>query len=341
MSKRLKGGTMNYKLFLLRFLFVGIFVFLLKVMYHLAIWVVFTDISMEPIDKQACVEINSSEFKPRLPVTLISYADGHEIFYKNQNFQVFSGLNKGIDQFILYKRNMIDPEFYKKNAHILQEKFGVGYWLWKPQIILQTMKMMPENSIIIYMDSGLSVKNTLQPIFDVIKQHDIIIAEDGEKAQKPYLDMMVDKNTIQKIGIDLKQGEHIKPLWAAFLVVKNTEKARKFIETWLSFCEQKELITQYLNDQMILGLLGHKYSQSVYTMPEPTVTNMLEWHHRKTTPADLKLSLLTSLHKHVGGSQGKLLNSKIFHMFRDFALTHLTNIQSRLRKAAVLKLKTN
>ncbi|MES2252278.1 MAG: hypothetical protein V4482_01150 [Pseudomonadota bacterium] len=148
---------MNYKAIALKVFLIGIFALMLKLVYSLAIWVVFTDISMESIDKESCVEINSTEFKPRLPVTLISYADGHEIFYKNQNFQTFSALNKGIDQFILYRRDMIDPDFYKKNEHILKEKYGVGYWLWKPQIILQTMKMMPEDSIIIYLDVGYTL----------------------------------------------------------------------------------------------------------------------------------------------------------------------------------------
>jgi hypothetical protein len=320
---------MNLKSIIYKALIISSFSLTLMLIYRLAIWVIFTDISLEPINKQHVTEISSPAYKARLPVTLISYADGPEIFYKNQNFQALSGLNKGIDQFILYRRNLIAPDFYKKNVHILQEKFGAGYWLWKPHIILQTMKRAHKNSIILYMDSGLSITGDLKAIFDALEKNDIIIAEDGAKTQKPFLDSMVAKETIKTIGINLKDGEHIKPLWAAFIAVRNTENAQKFIETWLSFCEQKELITQYLNDQMLLGLVAHKYPNNVYTMPEPIITGILTWHHRKTNPDGQNKSLLPCLAKHIEKIDAKLINLKIFRVIRDYILTHVTNTQKR------------
>ena len=312
------------------------FLMALVIIYCLSIWVIFTDISLEAIDKENCVEINSAEFKPRLPVTLISYADGAEVFYRNQNFQVFSALNRGVDQFILYRRNMIDPVFYEKNAHILKEKFGAGYWLWKPQIILQTMKMMPKDSIIIYMDSGFCIKNNLKPVLKALEKNDVLIAEDGEKAQKPYLELMVNKDTLKTLGVALKENEHVKPLWAAFIAVRNTEKARKFIETWLHYCEQKELIMQYMNDQMLLGLVAHQYPQSVYTMPEPTVNDILVWHHRKTGVTEQNRSLLPYLCKHVRRLESVFMNMGIFSVFRDFMLTHVKNKQMQMKEASIL-----
>ena len=315
--------------------------FMSVIIYCLFVWVVFTDISMEPIDKQSCIEINSAEFKPRLPVTLISYADGHEIFYKNQNFQVLSGLNKGIDQFILYKRNMINPDFYKKNVHILQEKFGAGDWLWKPQIILQTMKAMPKDSVIIYMDSGFSIKNSMQPIFKALGENDVLIAEAHNDYANKTVEDSVDESVLKKVGINLKKDERMKSIWAAFIVVKNTKKAREFVETWLSYCKQEELIKRYQNDQTLLSLVYHKLPEKVSMMQKPILESILEWHHRKTNTDELCLSLLPSLHKHITGAERRLLNFKPFRIFRDFALTHLTNIQNRLRKTSNLKLQAS
>ena len=315
---------MNLKSTSYKTLIALLFVLMLTLIYYLIRCVIFTDISLEPINRQQVAEISDSNYKPRLPVILISYADGHEIFYKNQNFQTLSALNKGIDQFILYRRNMIDPVFYKKNRHILEEKFGAGYWLWKPHIILKAMKQAPKNSIILYVDSGLSIKGDLKKIFDALEKNDIVIAEDVY-AQKPFLEEMAGKETIKTIGITLKSNEHIKPLWAAFIAVKNTEHAQKFIETWLGFCEQKELITQHLNDQMLLGLVAHKYPDKVYAVPTSIFFNIFEWHHRKTNPEEQSLSLLPCLSKHTNHKPRRdyIINSKIFQVIRNYILNNV------------------
>ena len=316
------------------------FLMALVIIYCLSIWVIFTDISLEAIDKENCVEINSAEFKPRLPVTLISYADGAEVFYRNQNFQVFSALNRGIDQFILYRRNMLDPVFYEKNAHILKEKFGAGYWLWKPQIILQTMKMMPKDSIIIYMDAGFSVKHDLKPIIEALAKKDIVLAEDGEKSPAPYLENLTHESTLKAVSIDLKKNEHIKPLWSAFVAIKNTKKAEEFIRTWLGFCERREIIKQYecLYDQILLGLSAHKCPNDIYVMSEQSVRDILEWHHRKPN-INPNNSLLPCLFKHVNGIDKELFKLKIFRAFRDFMLTHVKNKQMKMKDASILATK--
>ncbi|MES2252277.1 MAG: hypothetical protein V4482_01145 [Pseudomonadota bacterium] len=152
-------------------------------------------------------------------------------------------------------------------------------------------------------------------------------------SQKPHLEDMIDKKYIKEIEISLNEGEHIKPLAAGFIAIKNNANARAFIEKWLGYCEQKQLIRQPQGEQVLLGLTAYKYPNGVYAMPSKAFGKFLEWHHRRPN-INPQNSLLPCLLKHVSWSEGRLVNSKIFRMFRDFALTHLTNIQKRLKKTA-------
>src|ERR1700677_273100 len=73
-------------------------------------------------------------------VWLISYADGPDIYLANERYQVHSGLNKCIDFYKPYNVRHIDPEYYRAHSKIFMQRRGVGYWLWKPYLILKTLE---------------------------------------------------------------------------------------------------------------------------------------------------------------------------------------------------------
>ena len=92
------------------------------------------------------------------PIYLISYADGPEIYKKNQAGLVQSALNKGFSHFINYRKSQLSQDFKENNKEILSLKKGAGYWLWKPWVILNTLENIPENAIVIYADTGFVFK---------------------------------------------------------------------------------------------------------------------------------------------------------------------------------------
>ncbi len=85
-------------------------------------WATFADLSTTPYDRKHLDK----------GVYLITYADGNDIFFQNQNALTQSALNRGIDFTFNYKAHHIDPVFRNKNAAILNDKAGAGRWLWKP-----------------------------------------------------------------------------------------------------------------------------------------------------------------------------------------------------------------
>jgi len=84
---------------------------------------------------------------PKHKVWLVSYAEG-DVYKANQNWQTFSAINKCIDFYLPYRFKDLDAEFVTKNKELLSKTRGAGYWVWKPYVILKTLKMIPEGDIV-------------------------------------------------------------------------------------------------------------------------------------------------------------------------------------------------
>ncbi len=281
--------------------------------YVLAVMVVFQDISLEPVPNT----FKNKEHKA--PVYLISYADGPEIFHQNQNFLVYSGINKGIDHFINYRRCLLDLDFLKEHASILDEKMGAGYWLWKPWIILKTLKHAPPNALVIYTDSGYCICGELDQVFELAKQHDVIMAKSGPNDGP--LAAVAKSQILEKNGIDPAKAKHLIQLVSNFIVVKNTPEGVAFIQKWFDLCTNKEFLTgenngpgHHLHDLALLNITYYNHPNGVKVMDHEDMTKFLTWHHRKTDRQSITLTAY--LRKHLTVFERKLLNAPVLKDIR-------------------------
>ena len=77
---------------------------------------------------------------------------------------------------------MLDPAFVRKNAHIFTQKTGGGYWLWKPWVIAETLRKIPEGDILIYADTGFVLKKDITKLVEELTEQDILVFQgDHEK----------------------------------------------------------------------------------------------------------------------------------------------------------------
>lgn len=102
-----------------------IFIYLVLVILEYAHQGFINDLSMQKVDL-------SVQNSMKEPVYLVSYADGAEHIYRNQNATSHYAINKGIDFILNYKKKHIDQTFIEKHQEIFNEKAGAGLWLWKP-----------------------------------------------------------------------------------------------------------------------------------------------------------------------------------------------------------------
>ena len=59
------------------------------------------------------------------------------------------------DRIRIFDENTLDADFCEKmKEHLIPGSRGFGYWCWKPQIILQVLREMPEGDVLLYCDIG-------------------------------------------------------------------------------------------------------------------------------------------------------------------------------------------
>lgn len=294
----------------------------------------FNDISVEPIAAEDNPDFKATETKHRPPVYLVSYASGTEVYLKNQNALALSSLNKGIDFILNYRPSLFDPAFTKKNAHILKHKTGAGYWIWKPYVILKTMRTAPEGSTIIYADTGFVLRGSLKPILDRLQEADIILYK-YNPAIEGLLKRVTKRYALVQTNCDTDTCRNAPHILAGFMVLRNTPTARAFIEKWLQYCEDETLIMESPNlspedpdfshhqhDEALLSIVHYQQPKGVLALP-PENFPFLSWHHRK---ADEYKTLLPRMKKHIMGIEQRFLNSALMIKLREFFLTrYFTN----------------
>ncbi|MEI8321475.1 MAG: hypothetical protein WCG05_05715 [Alphaproteobacteria bacterium] len=177
------------------------------------------------------------EAELEIPVYMVSYADGPAAFRQNQKFLVYSALNKGVSHFFNYNRKLLDPAFAEKHKDVLALKKGAGYWLWKPRIILDTLNQIPENSYMIYVDSGFVFLKNPKPLFDLLQKHDVVLAAYENRAFSQA--GCTKKEALEKTGCTTEICRNAHAMYAGVILIKNTPVARNFVQKWLALCEDK------------------------------------------------------------------------------------------------------
>ncbi len=232
-------------------------------------------------------------------VWLISYADGPDAHYSNQSALVQSAVNKGIDAIRMYNKKDLDQDFLTKNASMLTDNWGAGYWIWKPYIILKTLESVPENDVVLYFDAGIKIIKDLTPIINLTQQKDIVLFENIVKNHRyikrdamVYMDMD-DVKYLDEYGIH-----------ASMAFFKNTKQSRDFVKSWLKYCEDPRIVTDApsinkefadfqvnFHDQTVLTLLHLKNPHKQFVYKYADMQGEYIDRHRRRTQDTLAASL--------------------------------------------------
>jgi hypothetical protein len=215
---------------------------------------------------------------------LINYA--HAGFRQSQVANAESGIKIGkFDDAISYNIDTLDEDFKVKNAHILSQPRGAGYWIWKPHIILKTLNTLKDNDIVFYSDSGAIFIDSAQPLINLCNDSKLGIITF-------HLDPVpTNKETVQTkrdtfILMKCDDNDKIKNSYArhgGFSIWKKNAFTLEFLKEYQAYCEDERIVTDLPNtcgqpnysdfrvhrhDQSVFSLLTKKYNIDSY--PDPT-----------------------------------------------------------------------
>ena len=83
---------------------------------------------------------------------LVTFAD--EKFLPRQEFLEQHARSLGIENYSYIYEWFKQQEFYKQHEDILSEEVGLGYFLWKPYVILDAINKMDDGELLFYSDVG-------------------------------------------------------------------------------------------------------------------------------------------------------------------------------------------
>ena len=176
--------------------------------------------------------------------TLISYADGDPIFFKNQMGLTHSALNRGFDQFILWRRAHLEETLYVQNKQILDQKNGAGLWLWKPYIMLKTLEQVPEGSIVVYIDGSFVIKKNVDSLLEGLGEDDVLLLEHATPSKnfKETAIQAISIEILKKFNFDTKEFWHKNVVCTPLVIMRNTQRARDFVGHWLAVSKDPDVM---------------------------------------------------------------------------------------------------
>lgn len=227
-------------------------------------------------------------------IWLISYAHG-EVYYANQRALNHSAINKCIDHVKSYNIKFLDSVFKEKNTSILTQERGAGYWLWKPYIIYDTLKSIPDDDIVIYLDTGVMIHSPIDKMINLLEHNKDIMLFNNFHTNKGY----IKRDLLKMMNMDNDTVLNTTHIAATFLLIKNSEFSRRFIKEWLDMSQNEHAINDvasedeyvdfidHRHDQAILSLLSIKYQDNIQFMDLNVIFNYCYVHKRRSKNASL------------------------------------------------------
>lgn len=162
--------------------------------------------------------------------------------YKSaRKYNVKMAYKKGkADKVFEYCEKDLSEEFKEKNKMILSCKRGGGYWIWKPYVVREVLKQLQTGDYLFYCDSGAFVTKDLHILTEFMeKEKEDLLIFDLDHEEKEY----TKRDIFIELGCDEKQYTDSVQRCATYFMIKKTERTVKFIEQWLGYVQNYELVS--------------------------------------------------------------------------------------------------
>lgn len=225
-------------------------------------------------------------------VHLITYGDDN--FEKAKQRLCKEAYDSGwFDTIKGFSPNDLSDEFKDTYRDILKMKRGGGYWIWKYDIILQTLNNMNNNDILIYLDAGCSIningKNRFDEYIQMLNDETPIIS-----FQMPHLEYKYTTKEIFKYFNILNKEEitNTGQILNGILVMKKNSKLETLINLWGKALNDKPLLlTDYYNRNQNSGFIDNRHEQSIFSVIRKMYNPLLLSDETWFTPFGNKESL--------------------------------------------------
>lgn len=229
----------------------------------------------------------------KLYVIAISYA--HGCCTKSLKRNRDHALQAGVDEARSYGKEHLGPDWQAANSKVLSQKRGGGWWLWKPYVILQTLKdpTLPwDTGVVLWVDAGNYLHADPRPILhEALEVSDIMALRLKQCLESDW----TSKLTVQKMNMTSRYAILDRPqLGAYFLAFRKTKAVLDFVEEWLRFSEDPEMLLglqpsaggEPNEEEDVPTFQKHQADQSIFSV-------LFKSHGYQATPLDVGHRVVT------------------------------------------------
>ncbi len=169
----------------------------------------------------------------------------------------------------------------KKQINSFKKKRLFGYACWKPEIILNFLNEIPQDSILQYSDVGCHLnyngaqrlnfykEETLKNDYLVFKYTEPDFKIDKELKYQIYYEYEYTKEDLFK-HFKISSNSKIRnseQIWSGSMFFKNNSKTINFLNSWLKVCEINNLIDDSPSlEKNNSAFIEHRHDQSVFSI---------------------------------------------------------------------------
>lgn len=212
-------------------------------------------------------------------------AYGTEGYYDNLDILGKSAIEVGgVDKFVKYTNDDLkDSEYFIRNSHIISRPFdknvvdtygkirNAQYWIWKPYIILETMKQCDEGDIVFYVDGGMKVIDNLDPLYEITRtnENNRMFFSASQRYDRHLQLEYTKRDCFVLMGLDDPKYWNARMGNSALSVWMKTAKNIEMITEWQTYMTDARVVTDDANTCGLPNLPGHiehRFDQSVMTL---------------------------------------------------------------------------
>jgi len=206
-----------------------------------------------------------------MKIHLISYGDAK--YASQRDFFKETALSSCFfDEVTIFSPEDIEPTFKADFGHVLSQRRGGGYWIWKPYLIKRKLESLSDNDVLIYCDAGCMINGRGEKRF---KEYIALLSKSETGCLSFELPHKEIEYTKQEVFDHFGSSEtliHSNQLMATVVMLKKCPNTTMLINEWYTaLCENPSLFTDD-GDNAIQNkeFIDHRHDQSIFSIIRKT-----------------------------------------------------------------------
>lgn len=194
----------------------------------------------------------------------INYSSNNYVWKRRFAF-LMALFNGRFDRVQTFSVKDIDDNFQRENINILSKKRGAGYWLWKPYIILKSLRELRNGDYLLYADAGAFMLKKVDILIEELELYN----QDIMGFELPLIEEQWTKRELfTNMDCDFERYKNSNQIHASIQLVKKNDFSVNFYESYLRYAQSEINITDDFDPafEQSTKFIEHRHDQSIFSL---------------------------------------------------------------------------